>query len=39
MVWSGGGGDAGTLAKIAAVAQHAGETRGLADGTTEGTSR
>ena len=38
-VWSGGGGDGATLAKIATVAQRAAETHGLADGTTEGTSR
>ena len=39
LVWSGGGGDAGTLAKIATVAERAAGTRGLAEGTTEGTSR
>ena len=39
MVWSGGGGDGATLAKIATIAQRAAETHGLADGTTEGTSR
>ena len=39
MVWSGGGADGGTLAQIAAAAQRAAESRGLADGATEGTSR
>ena len=35
MVWSGGGGDGATLARIATVAQRAAEARGLADGATE----
>jgi thiol-disulfide isomerase/thioredoxin len=39
MVWSGGGANASTLAQIAAAARHAAETRGLADGATEGTTR
>ena len=39
MVWSGGGGDAATLSQIATVAQRASESRGLADGGTEGTTR
>jgi thiol-disulfide isomerase/thioredoxin len=39
MVWSGGGGDGATLAKIASVAQHAAETHGLADGGAEESPR
>jgi len=39
MVWSGGGADASTLAQIGTAARRATETRGLADGATEGTSR
>lgn len=39
MVWSGGGGDGRTLAQIAAVAQAAAATRGLADGAAEETPR
>jgi thiol-disulfide isomerase/thioredoxin len=39
MVWSGGGGDSATLAKIASAAERATGSRGLADGATEGTPR
>ena len=39
MLWSGGGGDGATLAKLASVAQHAAETRGIADGATEESPR
>ena len=39
MVWSGGGADGGTLAQIATAARRAAETRGLADGATEDSSR
>jgi len=39
MLWSGGGADAATLATIAATARRAAETRPLADGASEGTSR
>jgi len=39
MVWSGGGADASTLAQIGTAARRATESRGLADGATEGTTR
>ena len=39
MVWSGGGGDAATLAKVASAAQHAVELHGLADGAAEESPR
>ena len=39
MVWSGGGADASTLAQIGTAARRATESRGLADGATEGTPR
>ena len=39
MVWSGGGADASTLAQIGTAARRAAESRGLADGATEGTTR
>ena len=39
MVWSGGGADASTLAQIGTAARRAAESRGLADGATEGTPR
>jgi cytochrome c biogenesis protein CcmG/thiol:disulfide interchange protein DsbE len=39
MVWSGGGGDAATLATIGTAARRAGEARGLADGAAEGSTR
>jgi len=39
LLWSGGGADASTLAMIGTTARKAAETRGLADGATEGTTR
>jgi thiol-disulfide isomerase/thioredoxin len=39
ILWSGGGADAATLATMAATARRAAETRPVADGASEGTSR
>ena len=39
IVWSGGGADASALAQIGTAARRAAESRGLADGATEGTTR